>query len=472
MERGTNEQKDVQYSISQEVNNNNTSRHLKMKPPKEAYLFIPDDFQIIEVNMDKPQKSLRRIFQGKFEYNLYETSKLSELMLETEKRNSKETKNSKNFLEISQLKKCEILRLLQATCFDVDKSINLILAHIAWKNEKLPNYVIKEKAKEILEKGFIYVHGRDCQYRPILVVNAQVYMKIKDNYKFEDWENFIIFFMQYLINNLLIPGQMENWTLIIDVRNVSLYSLPSDFKKLMGILSSNYRCRLFVNYIFGMSAVLNIFWKIIQLFLDETAKKKIKFIRDGNKDDIFTYINRSQIEKKYGGNSEDKTREFFPGFMPSEDYLLKGQDKKTYLVSEEKYKLLCDEGKIATINHEILKSLEEKNIKNHNNVHAFNKSLSDFRLMKSNNNLNLNEEEAKIFNNLVHKTNLFNLNGNTNLSYEHRIKINNSFNLLEQRTLSESKDETITVKKDRNEDLFKMIEDVKSEFSEGLINYF
>lgn len=473
MESNKNYQKEEPHSLKREVNNLDTIRHLKMRPPRDAYLFIPNDFQIIEVNKDKPQKSLRRIFEGKFDYNEYETTKLSELMQEINKKNSKEKKDSKNIIDILQLKKWDILRLLQATCFDVGKTSKLILAHVTWRNEKFPNYVFRDKSMEILEKGFIYVHGRDYQYRPILVVNAQVYMKIKDNYKFEDWENFIIFFMRYLINNLLIPGQVENWTMITDVRGVSLYSLPSDFKKLMGVLSSNYRCRLFVNYIFGMSSVLDFLWKIFQMFLDETAKKKIRFIRDGNKEDIFTYINRSQIEKKYGGNAVDKTSEFFPGFMPSEEYLIESQNKKSFLISEEKYKILCNEGKIAFVNQEILASLELKNKKISDNMLEINKSTSDFRLMKSTAfNLNLNEEEAKVFNNLMSKNNNINnfidhkMNGYT--GYEYCMKIDNSFNLLEQKTSSDIKDVSIKYKKDCNLDFFRMISDVKSEFCDGM----
>ena len=56
------------YNFEREVNNLDTKRRLLMKAPKEAYFFIPNNFQIIEENKDKPHKSLRRIFEGKNEF--------------------------------------------------------------------------------------------------------------------------------------------------------------------------------------------------------------------------------------------------------------------------------------------------------------------------------------------------------------------------------------------------------------------
>ncbi len=473
------------YILKNEINNFSSQRNLKMRPPRDAYLFIPNEFQIIEENKDKPSKSLRRIFEGKTEYKQFEKIKLSELYQEIYKRNSKEKAYSNNIINISLLKKWDVLRLLQATCFDIDKSIKLILAHLNWRNEKIPNYVLKEKAMEILEKGFIYIHGRDCQYRPIIVVNALTFMKIKDNYRFEDLENFIIFFMKYLIENTIIPGQIENWNIITDVRGVSLYSLPSDFKNLMTVLSSNYRCRLFVNYIFGMSTVLNILWKIIQVFLDETSRKKVRFIKDSNKNEIFTYINKSQIEKKYGGDAEDKEREFFPGFMPSGNNLLDDCNRTNFLITEEKYKFLCDEGKLATVNYDIIKEYEEKLNKkredpklifNEDDLNYRSKYFSDlkqeistkgtynFNILKysgTNNDLYLKEED-----NCTIK--------DENKMHTHNIKKENSFNLFSPNTSFEKKETMFTVSKknEYNQEFFKLISEVKSEFCEGKCKIF
>lgn len=432
------------YNMEKEVKNFDTNRHLFLKPPLEAYLFIPNDFQIIEVNKDKPQKSLRRIFEGNFEFNQYETTKLNELYKEINKYNSN-PKNIKTHFNINQIKKYEVLRFLQATSFKINETIKLLIDHLNWKNSKFPNFQIRLKTLEILNEGFIYVHGRDCQYRPILVVNAGVYMRIKDKYTFDDWENFIIFFMKFLFENTLISGQVENWNIITDVRNVSIYSIPGDFKKIMNLLSFNYRCRLFVNYIFGMSKFLNIVWKLVQVFLDDTAKKKIKFINDSNKDDIFTYINRCQVEKKYGGDAEDKKGEFFPGFMPSKKFLLNSQDKDKYLVSKENYKLLCNQGKIAQPNNIILEELEKSN--------------SEFNLLK--------ESE---------KGSTLNIEDNINdrkyhlkiISNEENYK-NNSFNLINGKNLRKSM-ENSTIYKD-NEYFEELRKNVRCEIEESIYFY-
>lgn len=486
---------DEPHDIQKEVYNKNTQRRKLMYPPREAYLFIPNNFQIIEENIEKPQKSLRRIFEGKFEFNTYENTKIKELYEEIQKRNAKEKKDPNKRLDISEMARYDVLRMLQATCFKVDDTIKLLTLHLQWRREKLPNFVIKPKILEILEKGFLYVHGRDCNYRPILVVNAGVYMRIRGNYRFEEWENFIIFFMNYLINNLIIPGQIENWSIITDVRGVSMLSIPSDFKKLMNVLSSNYRCRLFVNYIFGMSTLLNFIWKLLQAFLDETARKKIRFINNSNQNEVFTYIHPSQVEKKYGGLAENKASEFFPGFMPSSTFLLDTQDKNQVLISEEKYKELSENGKLAAVNKEIIDSYDNDRRKIVNALpqkmkeEILHKSSNDFRLLQSTCVENTNIYQNNLYNqenNFTFKENEMKTNNNINAGaplgatldlksqeYEHGLKYNNSFNLLTNNPTINYREIDIPVKQqdvpmsEKNEEIFKIISDVRSEFENG-----
>ena len=36
----------------------------------------------------------------------------------------------------------------------------------------------------------------------------------------------ISFFIEYVINEMLIPGQVENWNIIINLKGMSLWSIP------------------------------------------------------------------------------------------------------------------------------------------------------------------------------------------------------------------------------------------------------
>ena len=161
------------YDINNFLNNINSEQHLKSRPPEEAYRFIPNEFQICEYNDKKPERTLRRIFEGVYEYLPYEIERLNSLMDEIKTYN-KNLNGRKDFTPItfpSNWKIYDSLRFLQATMYKNQKTIELLLNHLEWKKTYFP-FTISNKAAEILNNGFIYVHGRDIYFRPILVINA------------------------------------------------------------------------------------------------------------------------------------------------------------------------------------------------------------------------------------------------------------------------------------------------------------
>jgi len=125
----------------------------------------------------------------------------------------------------------------------------------------------------------LYGHGRDNRFRPILVINAKIYKKYENKYSTEDWILAVIYFIEYIINNLLIPGQVEDWNIICDVADVSIVFLPGDLKKIIDILQCNYRARLYVMYLLNISFFINMFWKMIKVMLDPNTEKKIKMLK-------------------------------------------------------------------------------------------------------------------------------------------------------------------------------------------------
>ncbi len=230
-----------------------------------------------------------------------------------------------------------------------------MINHLEWRKTYFP-FSITNKASEILNNGFIYVHGRDIYFRPIIVINARYYVNNMTKYTYDDWLCCVIYFMEYMIKNLLIPGQIENWNIITDLNGVSLLTFPSDMKKMMGVLSSNYRCRLYVNFILGMGSILNVLWKIVKAFLDETSVRKIRFIKKGEYKELFEFINEEQIEKKYGGKAQDINENFFPPIMPTNRYTRNNE----YIINEIEYENYIKQGKLTTISPYYLKRKDEE----------------------------------------------------------------------------------------------------------------
>jgi hypothetical protein len=267
----------------------------------------------------------------------FEEQKLVELDEEIISLNNK---NKKDKLILPDGITVDKRRFLQATGYNNSKTIQILKEYLVWRKDLLPPK-LNLKAVELLNCGFMYIHGRDNNYRPIMILNADVYMKLKDKYLYADWLTCVIYFMEYTIKNLLIPGQVENWNVITDVNGVNLIFLPGDLKKFMSVMQSNYRCRLYVNYIIGMGSIMRGLWKMIKGMLDETTQRKIQILESNTMHKIMDFIHPDQVEKNFGGNAETIIpggHNCFPPIMPSGNYLQNIKDKEAHLISEESYK--------------------------------------------------------------------------------------------------------------------------------------
>ena len=54
-----------------------------------------------------------------------------------------------------------------------------------------------------------------------------------------------IFLCEYVKNNLLIPGQIENWNMIVNLKGTSVTSIPAPIRKVISCLSDNFIARLY-----------------------------------------------------------------------------------------------------------------------------------------------------------------------------------------------------------------------------------
>ena len=93
------------------------------------------------------------------------------------------------------------------------------------------------KTISLLNSGFMHVHGRDHHFRPLIFVKIKVAKNILGkNYNFNDINKSIIFLMNYIMKYLLIPGQIENWIIFVDLDGVGFTDL-GDFQKIISTLS-------------------------------------------------------------------------------------------------------------------------------------------------------------------------------------------------------------------------------------------
>ena len=322
----------LSQSIIYEFLNKSSDRHKLCKPPKEAYHFFPQGKDVIELDKKNPKRTMRRIFEGVIQYNEFEKSILNDFRLELE------NYESKHHIKVELPNKWEepnTLRFIQGSSYNLNKAIENLINHFEWRKNLLP-IKISNKIMEILNLGFIYGHGRDSNFRPIFVISASVFNKYIKIYRVDDWINSLAYFLEYMIENMCIPGQVENWNIILDVINFSMLFIPKELKTIFNALMNNYRCRLYVMYIVNVSPVLNFLWSTIKNVLDANTEKKIKLLKNSEINQIFTFINPEQVEEKFGGKARNIESHYFPHIIPSNNFLL-DNDPSDKILSTEKY---------------------------------------------------------------------------------------------------------------------------------------
>lgn len=163
-------------------------------------------------------------------------------------------------------------------------------------------------------------------YRPILVINFN-----KFNFKkvaIQDYIYQISFFLDYVIENMMNPGKVENWVVITDFEKSGLSDLGfGSVKQVMAVLADYYRCRLGCNYIVNPSKTVYYLWTLVKPFLDEVVIDKMKILNKSQPDEIFNHCNRYQVEEKYGGKAPNVTQ-YWPPIMPDGPYDLYGEPKR------------------------------------------------------------------------------------------------------------------------------------------------
>ena len=349
----------LSQSIIDDFSCKSSFRNKQCKPPKEAYLFFPEENDILLWDASFPNKTMRRIFEGAIEYNEFEKA----ILVEFKEEFVKYTQQTNKVLEFPfGWTEANTLRFIQGSGYNIDKAIENIHHHFKWRKETLPIHV-SQKIIEILNLGFIYGHGRDTNFRPIIIINAKIYSKYAEKYSVNEWIQSVVYLIEYTIENLLIPGQIENWNIILDVAEFSMIFIPSQLRIIFYTLMNNYKCRLYVMYIVNVSQMLNILWSTVNRVLDSKTQNKIKLLKKEDLNQIFTFINPFQVEQRFLGKAPNVERHYFPHIIPSENFNLISDPLEKFM-STDKYLELVKRNKNVIkspyINFEEFTCLESK----------------------------------------------------------------------------------------------------------------
>ena len=302
--------------------------YLKSLPPPEAYYYFPKGEEVIIHNDKKPEKALRRIFVG-VPFSDLEKKWIKEL--------EEEISLHPEMILPEYWNDAVNLRFVYATECNIKKSYERLVKYLDWHKKMFPMVIQPgDKLCQLLNLGFLYIYGRDHQFRPILVCQPHIVQKNMKLYTTEEIISASAFLFKYIVNNMLIPGQIENWVMILSFEGTSPLNLPDAVKKLIKTLSENFLSRLYKCFIFGMSFVINFLYKIICNFLEEVTVQKITVLDDKNIQKLFEIIRMDNVEQKFGGTAPDAIiglpNSLFPPRMPSSSFIKEEEDPKQILI--------------------------------------------------------------------------------------------------------------------------------------------
>ena len=231
----------------------------------------------------------------------------------------------------------ELLRVILGCKYDIKKAYAALINSISWRSINLINsfYTLLPFCKELLNSGSIYFHGRDHRFRPLLILNVERF-NLKQ-YSSVSYSYLLCFLLEFAIQKLMIPGQIENWIVITDLNSKGLTKLPlNDMKKVIKTLQDNFRCRMSVNYVVNAPTSLRFMWGMIKNFIEEHTIKKIKILKESEPQEMKAHFAQNQVERKYGGCAPNLTT-FWPPCFPTTPYEVEGDSSDKYLGSENTY---------------------------------------------------------------------------------------------------------------------------------------
>eukprot|EP00921_Rhytidocystis_pertsovi_P013648 GHVQ01022139.1.p1 GENE.GHVQ01022139.1~~GHVQ01022139.1.p1 ORF type:complete len:452 (-),score=55.06 GHVQ01022139.1:1481-2836(-) len=203
------------------------------------------------------------------------------------------------------------LRYLQGNEWDIERCQADMSKHLEWRATHLP--VRDEAVSDILPLGYCYIHGRDRYMRPVVVIRCKE-LQTADRDKAVLC---IVYWLEFVIANLLVPNRIEQWRVIIDMADCALYNVPAIILKDVAMtLARNYRGRLHQMTIINAPLIFWGIWQVISLVLPESTRQKISIMAYGFEPEFRKVIHDCQLEEKYGGTCPDVAINYVEPTMP------------------------------------------------------------------------------------------------------------------------------------------------------------
>lgn len=152
----------------------------------------------------------------------------------------------------------------------------------------------------------------------------------------EEYVEATVFLTEFVIKYMLIPGKVEGWVNIVEMGNWGLSELPlKSLMKISSNLQDVYKCRLANSFIINPPSSIYYIWGLFRPFLDKVTQTKIIIIKEGVSKQMLDIYEPEQLEKRFGGTS-DNLITFWPPVFPNSPIEFESKDN----VSDEKIRAI------------------------------------------------------------------------------------------------------------------------------------
>lgn len=84
------------------------------------------------------------------------------------------------------------------------------------------------------------------------------------------------FLLEYTISNAMLPGKIESWIVILDLKDVGVTEIPRDrIQPLIHTLTQNFRGRLYRLFATDVGIMTRSLWKLARTFVDDFTSYKL-----------------------------------------------------------------------------------------------------------------------------------------------------------------------------------------------------
>lgn len=118
---------------------------------------------------------------------------------------------------------------------------------------------------------------------------------------------------------MFVQGRIENFILIVDCKGIGVFNAPYViFSSVLKVLQEYAKCKIKDSFCLNTEVGFGVVWKTLSL--DAASREKVIMTGKNTTSELLDLVVPQQLERKFGGHVENKTKNYFPPREASYNY--------------------------------------------------------------------------------------------------------------------------------------------------------